>query len=338
MRESLYIAPDISSHNGVVNMKEVREQCKAVFIRAGYGKNNVDQRYIANAEACYNLNVPVMIYWFSYGYTAEMADKEAGYAIFQAKKYWKKCPIAFDLEYDTVRYARQKNIEITKTLATDMAIAFLKRVLKEGYIPVIYTNRDYLKNYFDNARINKEVGVNVPVWFAYYSNNEPTEVSGYLARVWQYTSKGKLNGISGNVDINKVYVDIFDDSNKTERESTGGNINIRNFQKACNADGIKDENDNYLIIDGLDGKHTQAARNKINLKAKGIGLIYRVGSTGAVVRWWQTRLNEIMGCNLIVDGKFGADTRKWTIEYQRKYQLKADGIAGYNTLQSAFYN
>ena len=64
-------------------------------------------------------------------------------------KYWKSCPIAFDFEYDSVNYARKNGVSITKDLATDMAIEFLHRVKDAGHVPVIYTNRDYLRNYFD---------------------------------------------------------------------------------------------------------------------------------------------------------------------------------------------
>lgn len=104
----LYEFPDISAHQGIVSMKNVRESgYRNVWLRAGYGKNNVDQKYIPNAEACRNLGMPVGIYWFSYAYTVEMAKSEAVYAVAQAAKFWKKCPIAYDFEYDSVNYARK---------------------------------------------------------------------------------------------------------------------------------------------------------------------------------------------------------------------------------------
>ena len=94
-KEILYEGPDFSYHNNSVNIKRVRDAgCKRVGIRAGYGRNNVDQKYIVNALACYNLDVNVLLYWFSYAYTSAMAEAEASYAIAQAAKYWKQCPIA----------------------------------------------------------------------------------------------------------------------------------------------------------------------------------------------------------------------------------------------------
>ena len=66
-KKVLYEGPDISYHNGNVDIKRIRNAgCKRIGLRAGYGKNNVDQRYVLNAQACYNLGVDVLLYWFPY--------------------------------------------------------------------------------------------------------------------------------------------------------------------------------------------------------------------------------------------------------------------------------
>ena len=335
MKQTLYKGPDISKHNGVVNIKKVRDAgYKRIGIRAGYGKNNVDEKYVSNALACFNLAVQVLLYWFSYAYTAAMAVAEAEFCIAQAKKYWTKCPIAFDFEYDSVNYARKRGVNVTRQLATDMAIAFLSKVKEAGYIPVIYTNKDYLNKYFEMDRIVKALG-KVYVWYARYTSSlSASEID--LADIWQYTSSGAVPGISGKCDINIFYTD-FEAVVLAEREDTC-NINIKNFQRAANLDGYRDANGNKLAEDGIDGKNTQYVRKSIALKAKRVGLVYRAGSTGEVVKWWQTRCNEILGHNQKVDGKYGATARKETIAVQKKLNLKEDGIAGYNSIQAAFYN
>ena len=334
-KSPMYQAPDISVYQGNVNFKSVRDAgYSQVFLRAGYGKNNVDQRYIANAEACRNLGIPVMIYWFSYALTVDMAAKEAEYAIAQAKKYWEKCPIAFDLEYDTVRYAATKGVKIDKALATEMVIAFLKLVREKGYTPVIYFNKDYQKNYFDLNRIKANIP-DMRCWYARYTSElSSTELD--MADVWQYTSTGRISGISGNVDLNKVYCDLFNGTVPAQKkENPTGNLYIKSFQAACNADNVRDYNGKQLAEDGIDGPCTQSARKMVALKAN---LVVFVGSTGNLVKWWQQRLNDIMNLNLEVDGKFGKSTRTATIEFQKRFGLVVDGIAGYNTIQMAFYN
>lgn len=338
-KKVLFEGPDISVYQGNVDMKRVRDAgCKRIALRAGYGKNNIDEKYVVNAQACYNLNVDTMIYWFSYAYTEEMARKEAEYAIAAAAKYWKKCPIAFDGEYDTVRYARTKGVNIDKNLMTNMAIAFLTKVEEQGYIPVLYTNNDYLKNYFDIDKIANALKT-VYIWYARYNLNALPASEENIPDIWQYTSKGKLDGVTGNVDLNKYYNNFTKNTPvKNAGTSKTCNINILNFQKAANADGYKDYTNKKLVEDGIDGSHTQSVRAKINMQAKKVGDRYKAGSTGEVVKWWQTRCNEILGTNLEIDGRFGPATRRATITLQKKFGLKVDGIAGKNSIQSVFYN
>ncbi len=335
MKKVLYEGPDISKHNGNVDIKRVRDAgCKRIGIRAGYGKNNVDQKYISNALACHNLGVNVLLYWFSYAYTVAMAAAEAGYAVAQAAKYWTKCPIAFDFEYDSVNYARKNGVQITKQLATDLAIAFLRVVKDVGYIPVIYTNRDYLQNYFDMGRITAELGT-VYIWYARYA--AALKAGEEEIDIWQYTSTARIPGIRGNVDMNRFYTDFEMDEVKTDREDKM-NINVLDFQKAANLDGYRDAAGNRLAEDGKDGPKTQHVRRQINLRAKMSGKKYIAGSTGHLVKWWQRRCNEILGRRQDVDGRYGPSARTDTIALQRKLNLKVDGIAGYNSIQAAFYN
>lgn len=334
-KKVLYEGPDISKHNGAVDIKRVRDAgYKRIGIRAGYGKNNVDQRYISNALACFNLGVRVLLYWFSYAYTVAMSAAEAGYAVAQAEKYRYRCPIAFDFEYDSVNYARKNGVRITKQLATDMAIAFLRMVKDSGYIPVIYTNRDYLQNYFDMNRITAELGT-VYVWYARYTSKLSAEEIN-LADIWQFTSSGSIPGITGRVDINKFYTDFEDDILADRKEPV--NINILDFQHAANLDGYRDQDGNKLEEDGKDGPKTQYVRRQIALKAKLSWKGYITGSTGHVVEWWQRRCNEILNRRQTVDGKYGKTARADTLALQIRLSLLIDGIVGYNSIQAVFYN
>lgn len=336
MKSVLYEGPDISIHNGAVDIKRVRDAgYRRIGIRAGYGRDNVDERYISNALACYNLGVDVLLYWFSYAYTKEMAAAEAGYAIAQAAKYWRKCPIAYDFEYASVNYARKNGVSVTKGLCTEMAAAFLKRVREAGYIPVLYANRDYLQNYFDMRYLAEELG-KVYVWYARYRSVLPEKEADI--DIWQYTSKGRVPGVKGSVDINRFYTEFSEDTEAEEEIIKRPNINIAEFQEAANADGYRDRQGRALAVDGIDGPETQYVRRQIFLKAKRSGETYVTGSVGQVVRWWQRRCNEILGRSQAVDGKYGRAARAATIALQKRLNLAADGIAGYNSIQAAFYN
>lgn len=328
--------PDLSAHQGQVDVKRIRDAgCRCIGLRAGYGKNNVDERYVVNAQACCNLDVDVVLYWFSYAYTVEMAEQEADYAIAQAAKYWSTCPIAFDFEYDSVNYARKHGVAVTKRLCTDMTVAFLRRVRDAGYVPVVYANRDYLQNYFDMPEITKALE-KVYVWYARYISVLPEDEAD-AADIWQFTSGGKLAGVHGKVDLNRFYTDFSGSTVRKEQEAQK-NLNILDFQIAANEDGIRDQNGARLQEDGLDGPKTRYVRKQIRLRAKMSGGQYIVGSSGQVVRWWQRRCNEILGHHQNTDGLYGQTARKETLALQRKLGLKADGIAGYDSIQAAFYH
>ena len=176
----------------------------------------------------------------------------------------------------------------------------------------------------------------VVLWFAYYSNNEPNELN--MTTLWQYTSKGKIDGVNGNVDINRVYTYFWKENALAPvLKKTEYNLYIKSFQAAANADGYRDQQGKKLEKDGQDGAKTQYVRKKITLRAK-LGFLKIERSTGEVVKWLQTRLNECINAGLSVSGEYDAATVKAVKSFQKQYGLSVDGVAGYNTLQMLFYN
>lgn len=192
---------DLSYANKVTDWNKVKEQVDFIILRAGYGKNNIDQNLVPYAAKCREHLIRLWLYWFSYAYTEEMARNEARYCIAQAEKRGveKGGRIAFDFEYDSVRYAQGKGINVTKNLVMAMTVGFCKEVENAGYTPVVYTNKDYGNRYFDMAQI-KALGYEI--WYAYYNK----ELDRNDVALWQYTSSGSVEGITGNVDMNCLMV------------------------------------------------------------------------------------------------------------------------------------
>lgn len=190
---------DVSKHQGTINWEKVKaDGIKFAMLRAGYGKNNIDAQFKRNAKECNRLGIPFGVYWFSYAYTEEMAKKEAEYCLAAIKGYKVEYPVCFDLEYDTVSYAKKNGVTITKALATKFTKAFCGKVETAGYYAMNYANKDYLTNYFDASLLKL-----YDLWYARYTSKNDRENVG----IWQYTSSGKVNGISGNVDMNYSYKD-----------------------------------------------------------------------------------------------------------------------------------
>lgn len=186
---------DISHANGVVDWEKVKPQIDFAMLRAGYGKNNIDAAYHSNAAACEELFIPMGAYWFSYAYTPDMAREEALYCLSQVGKFEMSYPVAYDFEYDSVRYASEKGVTVTKKLVMEMAEAFCSEIKKKGYYAAVYTNKDFSEHYYDLEKM-KEQGCEI--WYAHYSE----AVGRDHISLWQYSSDGHIEGISGRVDMN----------------------------------------------------------------------------------------------------------------------------------------
>jgi len=204
---------DVSVYQGKPDWKKVEaDGVNFAFIRAGYGKNNVDEQLVYNGEKAVAAGLAVHFYWFSYAYTKEMVIDEANFLMQQAKKYAPNCMLAWDFEYDSMKYAEKKGVTITKSTLTKWCIAFCETVKAGGFTPVIYANEDYFKNNIDISEILSKT--NAKIWLAKYASTSGTY--GKNAYIWQYSSTGKVKGIEGNVDMNIGY---FEAKTKVAKKS-----------------------------------------------------------------------------------------------------------------------
>lgn len=198
---------DVSAHQGFINWDLAKTQIEGVIIRAGYGKNNIDQKWVPNIETVRGMDLDIGVYWFSYAYSADMAYMEGKYAALAVQKKLgsRRIPIAYDFEYDSVTYAAKKGVMVNKSDATQYAIAFLRAVQESGYRPMLYTNIDYLKRYFDWDAIRKAVP-DTMLWLAQWRETKPAAYDDMS--VWQYSSNGSVAGITTRVDMDIIYDDL----------------------------------------------------------------------------------------------------------------------------------
>lgn len=187
---------DVSYHQGSINWDKVKLQIDFAILRGGYGKNNIDTQFIRNVKECNRLNIPVGVYWFSYALSPKMVKKEAKYCLELIKDYKIEYPVCFDLEYDSIRYAKEQGITIDKSLASEMVVEFCEEVENQGYYAMNYSNKDYLNNMFDESTEKYDL------WYAYWNSKLDRKVN-----LWQYSSTGKVDGINGNVDMNISYLE-----------------------------------------------------------------------------------------------------------------------------------
>lgn len=191
---------DVSSHNGEIDWNKVRESgVDGAMIRLGYrgyGDATIveDECFQKNIAGAKNAGLRVGVYFFSQATTPEEAIEEAEYV---TEKIWGRgvsLPVAFDME-PFMGNERFLNHDIKSK--TEMADAFLKVISKFGYEPILYGNPTWFTSDVDISKLTE-----YPVWLAHYTFS--TEWP-YAFRMWQFTSQGRVNGISGDVDLNIIF-------------------------------------------------------------------------------------------------------------------------------------
>jgi GH25 family lysozyme M1 (1,4-beta-N-acetylmuramidase) len=192
---------DISYFQGNIDFKKVKtDGIDFIIPRCGYGKSNKDSKfseYVAGALAA-GIEVPG-IYHFSYALNEENAREEARQAVKFAQEAGlpKETIIFFDLEYDSVDYAKRYAVNLDKARCIAHTNAFCQEVQNHGYRTGIYANQDYLNRMYDDATIKKYI-----FWYANWNGGKTPSVK---CAFHQWTEKGRVNGINGNVDMDYYY-------------------------------------------------------------------------------------------------------------------------------------
>lgn len=184
----IYKGIDVSKWNAAVDFKKVRSAgYDFVIIRAGYGKHESqkDKYFEQNYRNAKAAGLGVGAYWYSYAETEAEAKTEAAVFLKVIKGKTFEYPLAFDIEEKA-----QYNLG---TAAVDKLIyAFCGEIEKAGYYCMICSYDNFFKN-----RVSEKTRKRFDVWCANY-NRAPSVECG----IHQYSSTGKVNGCSGDVDLN----------------------------------------------------------------------------------------------------------------------------------------
>lgn len=204
------------------------EDLEFVIIRAAQGTAE-DSRFAENVRAAMRLKIPFGMYFASSATTAEEAIAEANFAAEYAKQYQPIYGIWYDMELP-------KQQTLGKQKITQLLRVWCDRVKEVGVPYGIYSNRDWLNN-----RIDLQQLADANLWYAAYPSvkqkvltDAPKENRSKLsypqAAIWQWTSKGRIDGIIGNVDMNVCYKDFL--PQKEEKPERPENLGYISFDAA----------------------------------------------------------------------------------------------------------
>ena len=186
---------DVSKWQANINWQAVKQDgIQFAFVRLGAsGKDqNLDPYFEKNMKEAKQAGIPVGVYYYSKATTVDMAIKEAQFTINHMKGYLVSYPVVIDVE-DTVQQNLGKN-NLAKIIK-----AFCDEIRAAGYTPMLYTNENWYRNY-----INMNMLAGEELWVARYNYYYDTAIP---RGIWQSSSTSRVNGVSGNVDINFGYKD-----------------------------------------------------------------------------------------------------------------------------------
>lgn len=183
---------DISHHNPILNWQEIRHQnISFAYIKATEGITHEDRNYSYNYQLARESNIKIGSYHF---YTFGISGRD------QAKHFIKTAQCnsgdllpAIDVEHSP------NNPYSTDSVYVNQVIKELKILENEvfdhyGFHPIIYTNLDCYKLY---------IHTNFPdnlIWISSLNKEPSSEITNWV--IWQFTHKGELEGIVGDIDFN----------------------------------------------------------------------------------------------------------------------------------------
>lgn len=188
---------DISEFQTNVDYNKLKNSgIEFVIIRCGYGKNSSqkDAEFEKHYQGCKNAGLKVGSYLYSYANTVEGARLEAQNCLNFIKGKQFDLPIFYDVEDE------KTTGQADKFTLTKMCEEFCNFIQNAGYKSGIYANLYWFNNKMYVSELEK-----YNIWLAQWNN---TMNAQFKVDFWQY-GKGEVEGIKGQVDLNKCYSQDF---------------------------------------------------------------------------------------------------------------------------------
>lgn len=191
---------DISSHQGFIDWKQVATQkdITGIILRSTTKNGKLDTRTMENYNGILQ-NISgqleeLSVYKFSYARDYVSARIEA----LKTLRRLKEKGIRFDRLYLDMELFDGREYTTKETNEVILGYYDTFHTLGIDYQLAIYTNYNYIKNILD-----RDVAGPFNIWLAKWSDNIG-DISGWNVKLWQYTDRGRVPGISTNVDLSRL--------------------------------------------------------------------------------------------------------------------------------------
>lgn len=207
-----YKGIDVSDNQGVIDWTRVKAAgCQFAILRTVRRSGKTDHQFVANLAGCISQGLPHEFYKYTYALLPAQAVEEAKQVIALLIAHGiKKGRVWWDVEDSSLR-------TLGRSVLTGLIQSAADIIISAGLEFGIYTGKSfYEEGVFDVSAFD------CPMWIARYPN------SGYFNLVdnppadkykpapsqplvaWQYTSKGRVDGITGSVDLNVCYIPFWE--------------------------------------------------------------------------------------------------------------------------------
>lgn len=338
---------DVSAYQGSVDWEKVKQAgCSRAVLKITRKDLTLDRRFPDNLRGCREQGIS----WGVYRYVYEKTEEEARRAAAAVVKWLGSCGGArgtrvwWDVEDGSIRPKGSGE----KQKLTASILAAQKVVEEGGYSFGVYCGWYWYKSVLDHRELT------CPFWIARYPHERqldfgtgPEEkyrpVTAQPLWGWQYSSRGRISGISGTVDLNEIYLEEA----AVSLSATAGE-NIKTFQR-----WLRERGERSLAVDGDFGPESKKAAIRVlqrtlnsgrkeklavdglwGPKTKGAVITLKKGDEGDLVRLLQGLLYGKGQDPRGFDGSFGGDTQKAVKAFQNAETLTVDGLAGKETFEA----
>lgn len=193
---------DVSGWQGDIDWAKAKaDGVEGAIIRLGYGEgNNADKKAQRNISECKRLGIPFGIYWYSYADTPALAKEEGTDVVAKLKQFGvNPSDLAYPVYYDLEKWTWEGHQPPTDpNVYNNIVNNWYSALQSAGYKNLgVYSYTSYLQGPLKHVDIYAKT-----TWVAQYGARMGFDSFPTNSRGWQYTSSGKVDGISGNVDMN----------------------------------------------------------------------------------------------------------------------------------------